>query len=443
MDGNYDDVIAVASSKVAEAFLQRESTLEDRARCLDADIKEILRLVGLGAVRQILEELGQRVVGAAEESGLVVNRRLTSKFSVVFGAVEVPSPYLWDPVSRRSARPVRERLGIECRGRSETVVRALTDFGAEESFGQSAKRFKEHYGWEVGRTSILRVVEGVAVEAEEYVEHRLQESRKAFDTPLAARPGCEQLLVELDGCEIRTGVLKPRPGRERTPVRRHKRRRRHQEWRDVRVGLARRLDEVDRTAVARLAPYEEVTEQLFCAAVGRGLSSRTKTVAVADGGNGLRDALAERFTPMQFILDQPHLKGHLYETAEALGYGGQQREHWVSGHMDKIDVGGANEALTDLRTEYRRRRKHRLRRLIGYVKRFGDAMHYAHYRAQGLPTGSGEVESAHRTIPQKRLKISGATWHPKTINPMLALRVVRANDWWEDFCQNRAKRPAA
>ncbi len=38
-----------------------------------------------------------------------------------------------------------------------------------------------------------------------------------------------------------------------------------------------------------------------------------------------------------------------------------------------------------------------------------------------------------RYIPQKRLKIPGATWHPDTINPMLALRVVRANDWWDDF----------
>jgi hypothetical protein len=45
---------------------------------------------------------------------------------------------------------------------------------------------------------------------------------------------------------------------------------------------------------------------------------------------------------------------------------------------------------------------------------------YDYFRAMGLPIGSGEVESAHRYIPQKRLKIPGATWHPDTINPMLA-----------------------
>jgi hypothetical protein len=46
-------------------------------------------------------------------------------------------------------------------------------------------------------------------------------------------------------------------------------------------------------------------------------------------------------------------------------------------------------------------------------------------------------------IPQKRLKIPRATWHPNTINPMLALRVIRANDWWNDFWQtySRSEKP--
>jgi hypothetical protein len=49
------------------------------------------------------------------------------------------------------------------------------------------------------------------------------------------------------------------------------------------------------------------------------------------------------------------------------------------------------------------------------LKRFSDAVHYEQLLAQGLPIGSGEVESAHRYIPQKRLKIPGATWHPDIV----------------------------
>lgn len=72
--------------------------------------------------------------------------------------------------------------------------------------------------------------------------------------------------------------------------------------------------------------------------------------------------------------------------------------------------------------------------------RFSDAVHYEKFLAQGLPIGSGEVESAHRYIPQKRLKLSGATWHPDTLNPMLALRIIRANGWWNDFWMEQAAR---
>ena len=38
-----------------------------------------------------------------------------------------------------------------------------------------------------------------------------------------------------------------------------------------------------------------------------------------------------------------------------------------------------------------------------------------------LPIGSDEIESAHRYVIQKRLKLSGAWWKAENINPMLAL----------------------
>ncbi len=72
-------------------------------------------------------------------------------------------------------------------------------------------------------------------------------------------------------------------------------------------------------------------------------------------------------------------------------------------------------------------------------------MNYNQFISDGLPIGSGEIESAHRYIPQKRLKIPGATWHPDNINPMLGLLILQANNWWYDFWQKetlRAQIPA-
>ena len=92
-------------------------------------------------------------------------------------------------------------------------------------------------------------------------------------------------------------------------------------------------------------------------------------------------------------------------------------------------------------TELKRQRQpcDRLRRLTAYLARFQDAVFYDEYKAKGYPIGSGEVERAHRYIPQKRLKIAGASWKPETVNQMLALRVMRANGWWTDFWQQRER----
>ena len=76
-----------------------------------------------------------------------------------------------------------------------------------------------------------------------------------------------------------------------------------------------------------------------------------------------------------------------------------------------------------------------VRQLHKHLSRHLDAVHYDAFRDKGWPIGSVEVESAHRYIPQKRLKLPGASWKPSTKNPMLALRVIRAHGWWTDYWQ--------
>jgi len=54
-----------------------------------------------------------------------------------------------------------------------------------------------------------------------------------------------------------------------------------------------------------------------------------------------------------------------------------------------------------------------------------------------LPIGSGEIESAHRYVIQDRLKLSGAWWKEKNAENMLALRILRENNGWDAYWENK------
>ncbi len=215
---------------------------------------------------------------------------------------------------------------------------------------------------------------------------------------------------------------------------------RDEAWVDVRVALARPVDELEPTYVARYDKYESVVDELFGAACYRGLSSRTNVFAPSDGGFGLREALDAKFAGLRFILDRPHLRSHLFETADAIGLRDDERYRWVAHKIVLLD-GGAEQietAFGELRA-HKGRGKKRVGQLLKHLTRFHDDLGHDEIRAAGLPVGSGEVESAHRTIPQKRLKLPGAWWHPDTVNKMLGLRVLRANrDWWADYWEHSA-----
>ncbi len=145
-------------------------------------------------------------------------------------------------------------------------------------------------GWTVERGAIRREVEAIALETEYYLEKRLLALETKFKNliPPKRRSGWNRVLVELDGCQIRTGGLLSSQTEELTPLRRLKKRKRKIDWREVRVGLARPVEHRDsRTFIARMGRYPELVPQLHSAAVDQGLSIYTLVFGVAEGGNGL------------------------------------------------------------------------------------------------------------------------------------------------------------
>jgi len=135
---------------------------------------------------------------------------------------------------------------------------------------------------------------------------------------------------------------------------------------------------------------------------------------------GLKEELENQFPNILFILDKPHLRHHVCETAEDLGIPGEKKGKWVNFRPEAISNVEAEKVRGELEEDYARNPNDRLRRLIGYLTRFHNAMNYDEFREKGYPVGSGEV---HISVPQPRLKIPGVCRHPDPVNPMMALRV--------------------
>ena len=320
-------------------------------------------------------------------------------------------------------------------GRSETVKRALSDFGIECSFAAAAKRFNEHYHFNIAPSTASRTTKQIANEAFDFIEDKLSTAEPEEEKSI------EKMLVELDGCELRTATFRAKENlEETTPVYNNPKKEKIVKWRDVRLGFVRPLESNEKTFVGKMDSYEEIVGDLYNAGKLIGMTGSTEIVGVADGGNGLSEELKRQFPDMQFILDKSHLEDHFYDTAEKLGIPQNERAKWVKQQIRTISDGKVSEILKQLQELYDKKPNARLNRLIGYIKRFRDAINYSEFKEKDYPIGSGEIESAHKSVPQKRLKIPGATWNPTSIDPMLALRVLRADDWWEDFWEQRAEK---
>lgn len=432
----YLEIIERVSRELAEKIISAEEGLVQRATMIDGDIRDIVQKIGLQTCKQVLEYTRDLIVEENKVEGLTIHRNPEIVYNTIFGKLLILSPYLW--LSGVSSKPLSD-MNINHNGRSEIVNRALADFGIEESFVRAAARFCEHYHFEIGSSAVARTTKDIALQAEEYVKAKLA---NAVEISQSEKKSAETILAELDGCEIRTIEHKPIDDvTQLTPVYNNPVKEKIISWRDVRLGFVRNMD-MDSEAkifVGMMDSNPKVVSQMHSAAILAGMSSETKVIGVADGAPGLSDELKRQFPTMQFILDKTHLKDHLYETAEELGIAKNKRAAWVVPHLKSISKGNAAATLTELVEMNAEKPNDRLRRLIGYIKRFIEALNYNEFKAKDYPIGSGEIESAHKSIPQKRLKIPGAGWKPESVNPMLALRVLRADNWWEDFWNQRAE----
>ena len=141
-----------------------DSTLES-GTLLDKRVQEVTREVGRIALTQIYEAVNVNLINLYKDCGWEIQVNPKVSFKTILGKVKVSSAYLWKPEQGYGVRPMKEIMGIEGNCYSEALQRALVDFGSEKSFERASRQFHEHYGWKVGRGTILNHTERVAQDA--------------------------------------------------------------------------------------------------------------------------------------------------------------------------------------------------------------------------------------------------------------------------------------
>lgn len=79
--------------------------------------------------------------------------------------------------------------------------------------------------------------------------------------------------------------------------------------------------------------------------------------------------------------------------------------------------------------------KHRneYEKLRTYIENNRSKMNYPAYIKRNLIIGSGAIESAHRTVLQKRMKQSGQRWSKKGLTNMIKLRTASMSGYWHEI----------
>jgi hypothetical protein len=317
-------------------------------------------------------------------------------------------------LGRRGAqlRPFCLSTGVRNRGYSQQLQRVMVDFGAEHSFATAAERIQEHYGIEVPVEAIR--------------QHTLQHARRINQIPAESACAAQTLIAQMDGTMI--PVMQPGKGPDA-------RKDKQLFWREARLCLARSQDKAQAVYGSTLGTAETAGWVWREVALAAGLTQKTQVHGLGDGAPWIVDKFRDNFGQQgSYLLDFYHVSEYLAQAAPQLVAKGKERQ-WVRRQQARLLNNQSHRVLKGLQPhlEAPELQEAPVSAAHRYLTQRRDCLDYANAQAKHLPIGSGEIESGHRHVIQKRLKLAGAWWKETNAHSMLNLRTARANHQWNHY----------
>lgn len=327
--------------------------------------------------------------------------------------------------SNQLVRPFVRAARVSCRSYSLGLQRVVTDFAADSSFAAAVEKVQEHYGVVVCAGTVRAITEGHA-------------AMMSAETECPARmpvSGVGWMIGEMDGSLIPCVKIEENGGDGGD-----RRKQRAVCWHEAKLCLAEVVGSTQPRFGVTMQSAEQAGRQWRRVVIAAGAGRDTKLHCVGDGARWIVAQVAEQFGKQaHFLVDFYHVSEYLAAAGQAIAQAGG--EGWLRTQQERLKKNQAAEVLAAL-ARFREPEavadpEAPVRRCERYLSERRAYLDYAGAIAAGLPIGSGEIESGHRSVVQARLKISGAWWLVENAEKMLALRVMRANREWQSYWQQQ------
>lgn len=298
----------------------------------------------------------------------------------------------------------------------------LTHLATWMPFARAAKMLKRMCGVEVSEAMARRRTEEngaayVAVQEKELerIEKELPEAPAGPDKQLLSVDGAMVPLVGGEWAEVKTLAL----GIIEDPVI---------------EGGEQKVHARELSYFSRLREAEVFTRLALVETHRRGVENASRVAAVTDGAEWEQGFIDYHRPDAVRILDFPHAGEYVAKIGTAIwAEGTPDTKKWLQKCLKRLKHEGASKLLPELRTLSESHSEiPELAGWLGYLDKREAHMQYPTYQAQGLPIGSGAVESANKLVVEARLKGSGMHWAREHVNPMLGLRNAACNDRWDE-----------
>lgn len=321
-------------------------------------------------------------------------------------------------------RPFARSAGVRARSCSRLLQRVVTDLAADLPFAKAMDKLVEHYGIVIGESTIRQVTLSHA--------QAIHRASGGFPQGLPDAVADQQtFVVQTDGTMVPTVRSGTGPG--------DRRKGKSVQWQEAKVSLAHVHGSTELSYGATLlGDVDTVGRQLRACAKRAGFGKGHLVYGVGDGAPWIAKQMRQRFGSQgSYLLDFYHVCEYLGAAAKAIEPQLEAAQAWLQTQQHRLRTQQIDAVLDALQPHIEPAETDEQQAPVRQCHRYlGQRLQQLDYQSaisQGLPIGSGEIESAHRYIVQKRMKLPGSWWLAANADHLLALRVNRANNEWAGY----------